>query len=295
MKKALSPEWDMAIRRISRKLDLKRYSENTKRIYLTQFKYFANYFGLENPDDLTRTQITHWINHLVKHRKVSGSYQNQTINAIKFYYEHVLGRDRTLYDLDRPRKEKKLPIVLTKREVQLIFNCVSNLKHTCILELLYSSGLRLGELLNLRIEDIDSENMLIRVRGGKGLKDRYTILSRQLLETLRRYYKTYKPEDWLFEGKDGGQYSSTSVQHIVKRASKAAGIKKNVSPHTFRHSFATHLVDNGTNLRHIQTLLGHNSSKTTEIYTHVSNVDLRNIASPLDNLHSDTGKKPKKL
>lgn len=156
------------------------------------------------------------------------------------------------------------------------------MKHRCIISLLYSAGLRRGELLNLEVDHIDSERMMIRVSQGKGMKDRYTLLSEQLLDDLREYYKVYRPKKFLFEGEQGKRYSSTSVGKIVSRSARKAGIRKRVTPHTLRHSFATHLLENGTDLRYIQSLLGHSSSKTTEIYTHVAMNSVRKIKNPLD-------------
>ncbi|MEO9869661.1 tyrosine-type recombinase/integrase [Ekhidna sp.] len=171
-------------------------------------------------------------------------------------------------------------------EVGLILQNTPNLKHKALLTVLYSAGLRVGELLSLKITDIDADHMRIWVREGKGCKDRLTTLSPHLLKLLRLYYQRYRPENYLFEGSAGHQYSSTSVRKVLNRASLKAGIKKKVKPHTLRHSFATHLLEQGTNLRYIQSLLGHGSSKTTEIYTHVSSRNLEDIKSPLDSMVS---------
>ncbi len=228
--------------------------------------------------------IVAYVRYLVMERKVSSSYQNQAINAIKFYYERVLGGHRKIYMVERPRREKALPEVLSEQEVLLLFNQVENIKHKVILMLLYSSGLRLSELLNLKIKDIDSKRMQVRIEQSKGKKDRYTLLSKKLLPILRQYFKEYQPKEWLFEGIKGNQYSAESVQSIVREACKKAGIKKKVSSHTLRHSFATHLLENGTDLRYIQSLLGHSSSKTTEVYTHITTKGFDQIKNPLDNL-----------
>ena len=178
--------------------------------------------------------------------------------------------------------------MLSPSEVQRILCNVANLKHRCILMTLYSGGLRRSELINLKIGDIDSERMLIRIRNSKGNKDRCTLLSENLLVLLRLYYRTYKPKTWLFEGPGGKQYSATSVENIFRRALKKAGISKHATPHTLRHSFATHLLEQGVNLRYIQELLGHSSSRTTEIYTRVSTSKLSQIINPLDNFHHQT-------
>jgi site-specific recombinase XerD len=186
------------------------------------------------------------------------------------------------YDLERPIKEQKLPKVISKKEVLAIIKNTANIKHKCIVELLYSAGLRRGELLNLKLTDIDSERMVIRIEGAKGNKDRYSILSINVLEDLRTYFKQWRPQKYLFEGPGGTPYTGTSVEKIVKSSARRAGIYKPVSPHMLRHSFATHLLENGTDLRNIQVLLGHNSLKTTEIYAHVATNAFDNIKNLLD-------------
>ncbi len=204
-------------------------------------------------------------------------------------YRYILERDDIEIKLSRPKKQKKLPTVLSSEEVSKILNELKNEKHQAIMYLIYSSGLRIGEAINLRVTDIDSQRMLIRVRQGKGRKDRYTVLSQVALEVLRKYSKKYRPFDWLFPGGDiGSHISERTVQKIFERAKESAGIKKEATVHTLRHSFATHLLEGGTDLRFIQELLGHSSSKTTEIYTHVTERSVRSIQSPLDRfLQSD--------
>ncbi len=259
-------------------------SESTVRVYSSAFEQFCNYYKDIPLEGITQDQITNYMRHLVIDRKVSSSYHNQAINAIKFYYERVLNGERKIYLHDRPKKEQKLPVVLNQEEVKALLKCIDNIKHKAIVMLAYSSGLRLGELVALKIKDIDSVQMQIRVEQGKGKKDRVTILSERVLDTLRNYFKQYKPKEWLFEGADGGQYSARSVQQIVKDAAKKSGIKKKISVHTLRHSFATHLLEAGTNLRYIQSLLGHESSKTTEIYTHITLKGFDQLRSPMDEL-----------
>ena len=221
--------------------------------------------------------------HAIQLRNISVSQQNQRINAIKFYYEKVLNRKKEYYRISRPRKESKLPTVLTKEEVNSLIQMTKNLKHRCILMTIYSGGLRRSELINLKVTDIDSQRMLIKVCGAKGKKDRYTLLSERLLSELRKYYKVYLPRQWLFEGQEGGPYSATSIERIFRDAVGRAGIKKYVTPHSLRHSFATHLLEQGTNLRYFQELLGHSSTKTTQIYTRVASNSLMKIRNPLDN------------
>jgi site-specific recombinase XerD len=252
------------------KLKELRYSDKTLKTYKGLFEEFINFYHKHDINRIDESMITAFLRYLVIERKVSTSYQNQSINAIKFYYERVLGGQRKVYLVDRPREEKTLPVVLSEKEVGDLFKVTENIKHKAILMLAYSGGLRLSELINVRIIDIDSNRMQIRIEQAKGKKDRYTLLSVKLLEILRKYFVAYKPKEWLFEGATGGQYSLGSIQSIMKEAIKKAGIKKKASVHSLRHSFATHLLENGTDLRYIQSLLGHASSKTTEIYTHIT-------------------------
>ncbi|WP_239023019.1 tyrosine-type recombinase/integrase [Pontibacter mangrovi] len=189
-----------------------------------------------------------------------------------------------LSQVERPEKADRLPTVLSKQEVQRILSATANLKHRCLLQLLYAGGLRIGEVINLKITDVQSERNLLLIRGGKGKKDRTTLLSQKLLESLRAYYREYRPKVWLFEGQYGGQYTTDSIRNVFKGCVQKAGLQKKVTPHSLRHSFATHLLEQGTNLRYIQSLLGHKSSKTTEIYTHITSHGLESIVSPLDNL-----------
>ena len=182
-------------------------------------------------------------------------------------------------------KKKKLPNILSKKEIQLLFNSTYNLKHLTILAVIYSCGLRVSELINIKINDIDNNRMVIHIRKGKGNKDRQVQLTNQVLELLRKYYKKFLPVKYLITGQNGGKYSTTSVQKIIKNSALKAGIYKKVTPHTLRHSFATHLLENGTDIRFIQTILGHSDIKTTQIYTHVSNAHLKNIQNPSDNLN----------
>ncbi len=186
--------------------------------------------------------------------------------------------------IERPRKEHYLPEVLSEEEVANILKSISNLKHKVLIMTIYSGGLRISELKNLKVKDIDSNRMQIRVEQGKGKKDRYTLLSKKTLLHLRQYFKEFKPKEWLFEGENGGQYTSSSIYNIFGRALKKAGITKKVSIHSLRHSFATHLLENGTDLRYIQNLLGHSSSKTTEIYTHITTKGFDQIKNPMDRL-----------
>jgi integrase/recombinase XerD len=261
-----------------------RYSEHTQETYKHMFEEFINHFSKIEIDEITDAMIVEFLRYLVNERNISGSYQNQSINSIKFYYERVKGGQRKIYTIDRPRKEKMLPEVLSEEEVVQLLNATDNLKHKAIFMTIYSAGLRISEAVNLKIKDIDSKRMQIRVEQAKGKKDRYTLLGTKTLEILRKYVAMYKPKVWLFEGVGDKQYSSSSIQANFKISVNKTGIKKRVTVHTLRHSFATHLLEAGTDIRYIQSLLGHSSGKTTEIYTHITTKGFEQIRSPLDKL-----------
>lgn len=265
------------------KLQLKKYANTTIRSYVIAFEQFINHYKEEELSSINEIQIRDFLALKVRQGK-SNSYLNVMVNAIKFYYELVLNMPHRFYEIERPRKEHKLPKVISKEEVMMIIENTNNIKHRCIVELLYSAGLRRGELLHLKIKDIDSKRMLIHVKGAKGNKDRMTLLSKTVLQNLRQYFKEWKPtpKEYLFEGIKGGKYSGKSIENIIKKASKRAKIKSNITPHMLRHSFATHLLETGTDLRYIQVLLGHSSTKTTEIYTHVASHNFMRIKNPLD-------------
>lgn len=263
------------------KLELKKYSNSTVKSYVSSFEHFMNHYKDIPLENLNESDIRDYLSTLIRGEK-SNSYINQSINSIKFYYELVLGMPNRFYEIERPRKEQKLPIVLSKPEALSLIDNTNNIKHKCIVGLLYSGGLRRSELLNLKIGDIDSSRMLIHVRDAKGNKDRYTLLSHRILEDLRIYFKAWRPKTYLFEGADHVKFSETSIAKIVSNATKKAKLIKHVTPHTLRHSFATHLLEAGTDIRYIQILLGHNSTKTTEIYTHVATSSFDSIKNPLD-------------
>lgn len=264
-------------------LETRRYSINTAKSYCSLFAAFAKHYKDRTLLEITEEDIKGYLHGIVKSGK-SGSLQNQVINAIKFYYEQVLDMPQRFYEIDRPNREQKLPMILSEEEVVRLFDAVGNIKHKAILVTLYSCGLRISELLNLKLTDILSDRKLVLVREGKGKKDRTTLLATSTLELLRKYYLACRPRVYLFEGGPGVPYSATSVSKILKHALYQAGIKKPASPHTLRHSFATHLLENGIDLRYIQVLLGHNSPKTTEIYAHVSTRYLKDVKSPIEKL-----------
>ena len=217
--------------------------------------------------------------------KLSASYQNQIVNGVKLFFQTIEQSKLKVDLVHRPRREHKLPNVLSKEEVKEILNALGNLKHRTMLSLIYSCGLRRSELLNLKPADIDSKRNIIIIRQSKGKKDRIVPLSEKILLMLREYYVAYKPKEWLFEGQTiREKYSEKSLESVLKNALAKTKIKKPVSLHWLRHSYATHLMESGTDLRYIQNLLGHSSSRTTEIYTHVSTKSIQNIKSPFDDL-----------
>lgn len=278
----LKKEWVPIPEDFISKLKTRNYSESTVNTYQSLFRRFAAYYKGRNLADLSKEDIQHYLEHLVFDKQISESLQNQTINAIKFYYEQVLGQQREKYWLDRPRKKKRIPNVLSEEEITRMLAATKNLKHQCVIGMIYSTGVRRSELVNLRKEDISYDRRQVFVRGGKGQKDRVTLLSEIMIRGLKRYLEIYSPNYWLFEGAKRHQYAVGTIGQIIKQAAAKAELGKNVTPHMLRHSFATHLMDQGTDTRHIQELLGHNSLKTTAIYAHVSKRDLQNITSPLD-------------
>jgi len=266
-------------------LDIKRYSENTKKTYTNYFGDFIRYFSDKILEDISVQEINTYILGLIRHDNISPSQQNQRINAIKFYYEKVLDREKMYVDIERPRRNSPKPNIVSTSEIKQMIDVTTNIKHKCIIGLLYSAGLRRGELMNLQLNDILSGQMLIKVKNGKGNKDRYVGLSEHVLQMLRKYYKAYEPKHWLLEGGNGKQYSPESIGNVVKNAAVKAGIRRRVTPHMLRHSFATHHLESGTDLRYIQVFLGHGSSKTTEIYTRVAKTDFLKFRNPLDELY----------
>lgn len=269
------------------KLEFRRYSRSTFKIYGYYFKMFLAAFSGRDPKQIAEHEIKGFVLETVKANNYAYKTQNQVINAIKFYYEQVLGLPKAKYWLDRPRYEERLPVVASEEEIVKMLAATNNIKHQCVIGLLYNAGIRRGELIALRIADIDMDRRSVFVRGGKGKKDRRTLLGESMVFALAKYLDQWKPNYWLFEGSERKQYSGTTVGKIVGDAAKRAGIKKNITPHVLRHSFATHLMEKGTDTRYIQELLGHKSINTTAIYAHVSNKNLQNIISPLDRILMD--------
>jgi len=237
-------------------------------------------------DSITNLQLKDYLHHRIINEKISVSTINQIISAFKILQVDVLGRVWEQFKIRRPRREKKLPIVLSTGEIERLIAVTQNLKHRAILALAYSAGLRRGETQMIKLTDIDSARMLVRVVQGKGKKDRQTILSPKVLDLLRTYYKIQRPKTFLFEsqGKNGVPLSDRTMDCIIKNSAAKAGIKKNISFHTLRHCFATHLLEKGVNIRIIQEFMGHVSLKTTAIYMHLVNVQPSGISSPLDSM-----------
>lgn len=266
-----------------RELQIMGYSSQTVKTYRHHlerfFRYATDYDINSEPQELIRNYLLA----LVEKENVSRAYHSQAVSAIKFFYSRVLNNEDISKNIPRPKKERTLPTVLSRDEVMRIFAEVTNLKHKAILMLTYSAGLRVSEVVALKPMNIDESRKMIFLKGAKGKKDRYTILSDTALSVLKKYRENTQFCEYLFPGQLGeGHISIRSVEHIIQRAAKKAGIAKSVTVHTLRHSFATHLLEMGTDLRYIQELLGHNSPKTTEIYTHVSTRDISRIRSPLD-------------
>ncbi|QXP70707.1 tyrosine-type recombinase/integrase [Polaribacter sp. R2A056_3_33] len=275
--------YQLELQKFKKWLFQKRFSENTVNTYVDVTTTYIKYVLLKNAEIFSSKIVEAFSYDYIFIPNKSISYQNQFISGIKKFFEYK-GYSYEEIQIERPRKEKKLPIVLSGSEIKSLFNTLTNLKHKALLCLLYSAGLRIGEAINLEINDIDSKRMLIHIKQAKGKKDRYTLLSPVFVKILREYYIAYKPEKYLFEGQKGGKYSNTSAQKVLKNALFKAGIRKKATLHSLRHSFATHLLEKGTDVRYIQELLGHSSPKTTMIYTHVTEPSLKNIKNPFDDL-----------
>lgn len=280
-----SAEGIVQIEKFKQWLRSKRYSESTITTYSEALKSFLIFYRLKSVVEINNEDVIIYNNEYILKNNLSASYQNQTVNAIKLYFMTVRETKIEVDKIHRPKRAKLLPNVLSKEEIKLILNAHSNVKHKMMLSLIYSCGLRCGELLALQPVHIDSLRNIVLLKNSKGKKDRIVPLSTKILEMLRDYYKVYKPKTYLFEGQTTGlQYDARSLQLILKQALQKTGIKKPATLHWLRHSYATHLLESGTDLRYIQELLGHSSSKTTEIYTHVSTKSIQHIKSPFDDL-----------
>ncbi len=283
----LHPNNRLQLQLMEEALKLKAYSSNTIRTYKAEMAALAHLLGERYLQQLTIEQIKRYLLYCIDTLKMKENSIHSRLNALKFYYEQVLGREKFFMEIPRPKKAFILPKLLNEKEIGRLFNSLSNKKHKAMLFTAYSAGLRLSEIVNLKLRDIDSSRMQILVECGKGKKDRYVTLSPVLLDILRSYVSIYKPKPkkWLFESNEtGGPYPPRTIQQIFTNAKNKAGISKEVGIHSLRHSFATHLLDKGTDIRYIKDLLGHFNIKTTEIYLHVSRRQLVNIVSPFDDL-----------
>ena len=266
------------------KLRLQRYAPSTVKTYKNALAKFLNAFQHKDLAQVNLEQIQDFLHCLQTKDRISPVYQKQILASIVKFYLLYYNRKLELSMLYPKRNPKPLPKYLTVVEVKRLLQQCANLKHSCILKILYGCGVRVSEVLALKIADIDSAAMRIHIRAAKGKKDRVVPLPQTLLHNLRQYYLAYHPKDYLFEGQHGGNYSVKSIQNFIKKYAREAKIQKSVTPHTLRHSYATHQLENGVNIRYVQSLLGHNSIKTTELYTHVAKISKNNIASPLDHL-----------
>ena len=265
-------------------MKLRNYAPLTIKAYVLRVAAFAKHFG-KSPERLRAADVRAYLLHLVQEKHVSWSYYDQALAALRFLYRTTLGKKWVLDDLVSPRKQRKLPVVLSPDEVAQFFEAIDSLKYRAILMTAYAAGLRVSEVVSLRVDDIDSRQMLIRIRQAKGQKDRYVMLSPRLLAILREYWRAARPTQFLFPGNAPDRpITPRTVQRACRDAQEAAGLGKRVRVHTLRHSFATHLLEAGTNIRVIQILLGHRSLRTTAVYTHVSTAALEATQSPLDRL-----------
>jgi site-specific recombinase XerD len=280
--KAVSIRMEQYLKKAEDFLKLKAYSLKTRKSYLGHLRRFLAQHQDKLPDQLQQEHIEHYLLALIDHG-VSESYIDQTISAIKIFTVHILKRPDITISIPRPKREKKLPVVIGQQGVMKLLNALDNVKHRAILFLVYSAGLRVSEVAALKVQDIDSERMMIRVDQGKGKKDRYVILSKQALEALRIYARHTRPRIWLFPGaKEGSHLTVRTIQKVFDKAKARCGVSKDITVHSLRHCYATHSLEGGIDLRYIQELLGHSSSKTTERYTHVTQKNIMKIQSPLD-------------
>lgn len=266
-------------------LNSRRYSPNTVKTYTESLKTFLRFYNNKLLNEINNQDLIRFNNEYILKNGYSSSFQNQVVNAIKLFFKKIENTQLEIELIHRPKNSKLLPNVLSKEEIKAILEASTNPKHKAMLSLIYACGLRRSELLNLKPADVDSKRKLLIIRQSKGKKDRITPISEKIIALLREYFKIYKPSIWLFEGQVvGSKYSERSIEEVLKKCVTLAKVNKPVTLHWLRHSYATHLLESGTDLRYIQELLGHNSSKTTEIYTYVSTKNIQQIKSPFDDL-----------
>jgi len=268
---------------------IRNLAVTTQETYLRQVAYFARHYR-KSPEHLGLPEIRDYQVYLAEYKGASVSVRAQAVSALRFLYKVTLGKDWNIEKIPYPKQPKRLPVVLSREEVATFLGSIRNLKHRAILTTVYAGGLRASEVLRLRVKDIDSQRMALRIHQGKGRQDRYVMLSAQLLALLREYWKAYRPEPWLFLGQTGDRpLRGASLRHVCRKVHRDSGLTKNVTLHTLRHSFATHLLESGADLRTIQMLLGHRSVSSTSLYTHVSEDRLHAVPSPLDALPDRSG------
>jgi integrase/recombinase XerD len=281
---AISPNNLLALKSFLQTLQQKAYSPNTIKTYKTEFIVFLTTIKNHDASLFTNQRLNDYLHYCIYKLRLSENQLHSRINALKFYYEKVLGIDKIELKIIRPKKQKQLPRVMSIEDVQKLLAQVKNNKHYFMLALTYGTGMRVSEIVNLRIIDIDTNRKTVFIRKAKGKKDRVVGFPKSLLQFYELYKLEYKPTDYVFEGQYGGQYSAKSVQEVFQQAKQKAEIENIKGIHSFRHSYATHLHEMGTDITSIQKLLGHNDIKTTMIYTHISQKDMENIISPLDQL-----------
>jgi site-specific recombinase XerD len=294
---ALTQVWQLhatnlaALEKFVQMLQMKAYSQSTINTYRIEFIQLLKLLKHKPVDELTVDDLKRYMVFIMKEQGITENTAHSRLNALKFYFEQVLGREKFFWEIPRPKKALKLPKVISEEKIIEGLLAVENIKHRTLLLLAYSAGLRVSEVIGLKLTDINSDRMQISVNHAKGKKDRVVTLSETVLPILREYYKMYKPKNWLFEGQDSNEhYSSRSAQQIFKDAYKKLGLPPQCSFHSLRHSFATHLLENGTDISYIQKLLGHSDIKTTLRYTQISNKDIGKIESPLDRIMRKKGK-----
>ncbi|MFT5892787.1 MAG: integrase/recombinase XerD [Dokdonia sp.] len=278
----LSDEKKGVIRAFVRYLRGLRLSESTVKTYFTFVADFVEFIEGKPLNELSNTEVRLFVEHQVAHKKYAISTHRQLISAIKHFGVFLPDSNLVAEELPRPSSSRYLPTVLSKEEVIDLLRATKNLKHRTILALLYSAGLRIGEVINMELSAIDVDRRQLFIKNAKGRKDRVVVLAESFIPLYKNYYMTYTPRHYFIESPTFGKYSAGSIRNFLKRSSKSAGIKKHVTPHTLRHSYATHLIENGVGLRYVQDLLGHAKPETTMIYTHVARKDLLQIQSPLD-------------
>ena len=283
--KIIEGDTALKIEKFKNWMQSRRYSENTIGTYTDALKTFLKFYAHKALSEITNEDIIHFNNQYILANKLSASFQNQVVNAVKLFFRTVQNKTIDVDIIHRPKRSHPLPNVLSKGEIKEILEAHTNIKHKAMLSLIYACGLRRSELLNLKPNNIDSNRGLLIIKEAKGKKDRIAPISDKMISLLREYYKVYKPVNWLFEGQNKGeQYTAESLQNVLKQALTKVKNTKPVTLHWLRHSYATHLLEAGTDLRYIQELLGHKSSRTTEIYTHVSTKSVQKIKSPFDDL-----------